>query len=95
MNASNHTFYFENLRRLKVPFIFSINRVETYKKGEKPYLETAQKYGYETESQISLAPWARNAFVNLLRLKKCSRREDELAKDLEEKMEQRTGSVLP
>ena len=69
MNAANHAFYFENLRRLKVPLIFSINRIETYKKGENPYLETAQKYGYEIESQISLAPWALKAFVNLLRLK--------------------------
>ena len=69
MNAANHAFYFENLRRLKVPFMFSINRVEPYKKGENPYLETAQKYGYETESQSSLDPWALNAFVNVLRLK--------------------------
>jgi putative sugar O-methyltransferase len=68
MNAANHRFYFENLRRLEVPFIFSINRVETYKKGENPYLETAERYGYETESQTSLAPWAPNAFLNLLRL---------------------------
>jgi len=69
MNAANHRFYFENLRRLEVPFIFSINRVETYKKGESPYLETAKRYGYETESQTSLAPWAPNAFLNLLRLR--------------------------
>jgi putative sugar O-methyltransferase len=69
MNAANHRFYFENLRRLEVPFIFSINRLETYKKGESPYLDMAKKYGYETESQTSLAPWAPNAFLNLLRLR--------------------------
>ena len=79
MNASNHTFYFENLRRLKVPLIFSINRVETYKKGEDAYLETAAEYGYETDFQISLAPWAENLFVNLLRLR--SRIRPEVVKD--------------
>jgi putative sugar O-methyltransferase len=69
MNAANHTFYFENLRRLEIPLIFSINRVETYKKGEDRYLEAAEKYGYETEAQLSLSPWSQNLFVNVLRLR--------------------------
>ena len=60
MNAANHAFYFENLRRLNVPRIFSMNRIETYKKGESPYLETARKYGYEIEVEVPLAPWPPN-----------------------------------
>jgi putative sugar O-methyltransferase len=72
MNASNHTFYFENLRRLEVPMIFAMNRVETYKTGEDPYLETAERYGYETEAQLSLSPWSPNVFLNLLKLRKAN-----------------------
>ena len=95
MNASNHAFYFENLRRLEVPFIFSLNRVQTYKKGEDPYLETAQEYGYESEAQLSLAPWLSHTFVDLLRFKQSSRSMDELTSDFEDKWDNAQNRVSP